>query len=148
MRQLAFFILLAAAVSLGGCASSRPTAVCARVSEFDLRQQLSQPSHWKKPVQKLALAHHSHSEQPTALPLPVKEEVPEPKPTSAAWWMRENARLGKAIIICRGCLPEATANLSRPKPAVLSPESDPQLHPGAAMNDVDGLVAADTLDHR
>lgn len=38
----------------------------------------------------------------------VKETGPEPRFTSAEWWARENARLGKVTQICNGCLPQTT----------------------------------------
>jgi hypothetical protein len=139
MRQMVFFILLATAVSLGGCASSIPPAVCARVPKFDFRQEFSQPPYRRQPVPRPGLADHSHSQQPAVLPLLVREEVPEPKFTSTEWWMRENARLGKAIIICQGCLPASAATAS-PKPAVLSAKSEPEALSNTSMIGVEGTM--------
>jgi hypothetical protein len=35
------------------------------------------------------------------------EAPAEPRPNSKEWWLRENTRVGKAIIICRVCLTRA-----------------------------------------
>jgi hypothetical protein len=144
MRQLPFFMLLALAVSLGGCASSPPSGVCARIAEPDFRhQELAMPSYRNRSLPHMAVRHPKPSHE--VLPTETTAGTPEPRPTSTEWWMRENARLGKAIIICRGCLPAATVSL--PKPAVLSTKPDPHVHPSTVMNGVEGSVAADTLDH-
>ena len=145
MRQLPFLILFALALSLGGCASSPTTAVCARVSSFEPRPEFALPQHRKSLRRKIA-SHPRVSHQVTALQQLPKEDTPEPRPTSTEWWMRENARLGKAIIICRGCLPATTANPSLPKPAVMSSKSDLQATPAGSTNPLEGSIGVETRD--
>ena len=140
MRQLPFFILFALALSLGGCASSPP--VCWRVSSFEPRQEFALPPH-RKSLRRKIVSHHRVSRQVAALPLLPKDDTPEPRPTSTEWWMRENARVGKAIIICRGCLPATTANASLPRPAVLKLKSDLQALPTGSVNRLEGVETRD-----
>src|SRR5258707_2056703 len=132
MRQLPFFILLALALGLGGCASSPTTGVCARAPSFE-PGEFALLQH-RKSLRSRTMSHHRTSHQVAALPKLPKDDTPEPRPTSTEWWMRENARLGKAIIICRGCLPATTANASLPKPAVLSSQPDLQAIPTGSLN--------------
>src|SRR5712671_2771794 len=142
MRQLPFFILFALALSLGGCASSPP--VCWQVSSFEQRQEFALPPHRKSLRRKIKIvSHHRVSRQVAALPLLPKDDTPEPRPTSTEWWMRENARLGKAIIICRGCLPATTASASLPKPTVLSSQPDLQAIPTGSLNRLEGVETRD-----
>ena len=143
MRQLPIFILLAVAVSLGGCASSATTGICARVSDLDVRHEFVPPLRRSKSPRHMTVPRHRPSHKVAALSTVTKDESPEPRPTSPEWWMRENARLGKAIIICRGCLPASVAIVSTPKPAVLP--SDLQAYPSTSpqstsMNHVEGSI--------
>jgi hypothetical protein len=48
-----------------------------------------------------------------------KEDIPEPRINSTAWWLGENARLAKAITICKGCLPAKIETVSLAKPGAL-----------------------------
>jgi hypothetical protein len=146
MRQLPFVILLALAVSLGGCASSPTVGVCARVSDFAPRQEFALPLHRKKPLRRAAVSHSRALDQVAVLPQLSTGDTAEPRFTSPEWWLRENARLGKAIIICRGCLPVTTANTSLPKPAVLSSKSDLQAIPTGSMNRLEGSIGVETPD--
>ena len=118
MRQLPFFILLGLAVSLGGCASSLPPGGCAgRVSDFC--PHLVQAEHRKH--LRRAMASHGRPSPPVAvLAKLAKEDIPEPRINSTAWWLGENARLAKAITICRWCLPAPIETVSLAKPAALS----------------------------
>jgi len=146
MRQLPFFMLFVLALGLGGCASGPTTAVCARVSSFEPRPEFALPQHRKSLRRMTASHHHRVSHQVAALPQRPKDDTPEPRPTSTEWWMRENARLGKAIIICRGCLPATTANASLPKPAALSSQPDLQAIPTGSLNRLEGSIGVETRD--
>jgi hypothetical protein len=63
------------------------------------------------------LPHKSPTTQAAVVPQQIKETVvteqtngigaPEPRPNSKEWWLRENIRVGKAIVICRVCLTQA-----------------------------------------
>jgi hypothetical protein len=129
-------MLLALAVSLGGCASSPPGGLCARIPEQDFRPQKLPTYRTRLPH--LAVRHHAppHAAPPTE----TTAAMPEPRPTSTEWWKRENAKVGKAIIICRGCLPATTA--SPPKPPVLSSTPGMQVSPSTVMDGAEGSVAA------
>ena len=142
MRQLPLFMLLALALSLGACASGPPMGASGRVSTFEPRQEFAVTKH-RKSLRRVRVAHHRASHQVAVLPKSPKEETPEPRPTSTEWWTRENTRLGKAIIICRGCLPAASANASLPKPAVLTSKSDLQAIPTGSVNRLEGSIGAD-----
>ena len=124
MHPLPFVILLGLAVSLGGCASSPTVGVCARVSDFAPRQEFALPLHRKKPLRRATASHRRALDQAAVLPQLPTGATTEPRFTSPEWWLRENARLGKAIIICRGCLPVTTTDTSLPKPTVLSSKPD------------------------
>jgi hypothetical protein len=145
MRQLPFVILLALAVSLGGCASSPTVGMCARVSDFAPRQEFALPLHRKKPLRRPTASHRRALDQVAVLPQLPTAKTPEPRFTSPEWWLRENARLGKAIIICRGCLPVTTADASLPKPAVVS--SKPEIRaPSASTTPAGGSSGMETRD--
>ena len=145
MRQLPIFILIALALSLGGCASSPPMGASGRVSNLEPRQEFVVTKH-RKSLRRVRLSHHRASHQVAVLPKSPKEDTPEPRPTSTEWWTRENTRLGKAIIICRGCLPAATVNPSPPKPAVLSSKSHLQAISTNSINRLEGSIAVETPD--
>jgi hypothetical protein len=138
MRGLRFILLLGLIVVLGGCASSSTTGVCARASD------LSRESAWPS-FQEPSLRHKKASAEPYRTPHDVavartaKDETPEPRFTSTEWWMRENARLGWATIICRGCLPAEVATAAPPKPAVLTIETDVPI-PGASISRLKGAA--------
>ena len=142
MRQLPFFMLFVLALGLGGCASGPTTAVCARVSSFEPRPEFALLQHHKS-LRSRTTSHHRTSHKVASLPQRPKDDTPEPRPTSTEWWMRENARLGKAIIICRGCLPATAANASVPKPAVLSSQPDLQAIPTGSVNRLEGVETRD-----
>jgi hypothetical protein len=147
MRQLPFFILLALALSLGGCASSTTTVVYARAPDLGPRQEFAPPSHRNRSVRRITLSHHRPSHQVAVLPKEPKDDASEPRPTSTEWWMRENARLGKAIIICRGCLPSTIANASLSKPAVRSSKSEPPALASTSTNPAERSIVVETQDH-
>jgi hypothetical protein len=119
MRQLPFFILLGLTVGLGGCSSSPPPGTCAgRVSDFCPHPHRLLAEH-RKPLQRVTVFHGRPSHQiavPGKLP---KEDIPEPRINSTAWWLGENARLAKAINICRGCSSAPVETVSRGKPGAL-----------------------------
>src|SRR5712691_7136216 len=141
MRQLPLFMLLALALSLGACASGPPMGASGRVTSFEPRQEFAVTKH-RKSLRRVRMFHHRPSHQAAVLPKSPKEDTPEPRPTSTEWWTRENTRLGKAIIICRGCLPAASADPSPPKPAVLSSKSHLQ---GISTNSrLEGSIAVET----
>ena len=122
MRGLRLIVLLAFLLMLGGCASSSTTGVCARAS--DLTRELAWPS-----FQEPSLRHSagpSRTSRDAAVTRTAKDETPEPRFTSTEWWMRENARLARATIICRGCAPAVVATAMPSKPTVLFPELDLQ----------------------
>jgi hypothetical protein len=137
MRGLRFILLLALVV-LGGCASSSTTGVCARVP--DLSRELAWPS-----FQALSIRHKNAGDanyrtpRDVAVPRTAKDETPEPRFTSTEWWMRENARLARATIICRGCAPAVVATIASSKPAVLTLDTDVPV-PGASMSRVEGTA--------
>jgi hypothetical protein len=134
MRGLRFILLLALVV-LGGCASSSTTGVCARVP--DLSRELAWPS-----FQALSIRHKNAGDanyrtpRDVAVPRTAKDETPEPRFTSTEWWMRENARLARATMICRGCAPAVVPTASS-KPADLMLHSDIPI-PEASMSGVEG----------
>jgi hypothetical protein len=139
MRQLPLFMLLALALSLGACASGPPMGASGRVPSFEPRQEFAVTKH-RKSLRRVRVFHHRPSHQVAILPKSPKEDIPEPRPTSTEWWTRENTRLGKAIIICRGCFPATTANASVPKPAVLSSQPDLQAIPTGSLNRLEGSI--------
>src|SRR5258706_3508997 len=143
MRQLPLFMLLALALSLGACASGPPMGASGRVSTFEPRQEFAVTKH-RKSLRRVRVAHHRASHQVAVFPKLPKEETPEPRPTSTEWWTRENTRIGKAIIICRGCLPGATASASLAKPAVQSSKPDLSAIPTGSINQFEGSVAVET----
>jgi hypothetical protein len=143
MRQLLLFILFAVALGLGGCASSPQLGVCAAVSDFMPRREFASPQRHTSLRRKTAF-HPRPSHQVAALPKLPKDETPEPRFTSTEWWMRENARLGKAMTICRGCLPVPMASASQPKPAVLSSKSDLQALPTNSIDRFEESISVET----
>jgi hypothetical protein len=137
MRRSPFCLLLTLSLGLGGCASAPPVGVCG-VPDLQLRGEWAPPMH-----RKLESARANVTPQvPTTAP---RNDTPEPRFTSPEWWTRENARIGKAIIICRSCLPERPANSALPKPAVLSSTTDLPAPPNRSMNHFDEeLMETDT----
>jgi len=133
MRQLPLFILLALALSLGGCASSTSAGVCAGVSGLNPRQEFAPSLYRERSVRPSRMSYHEPSHKASVLPKLTKNDTPEPRPTSTEWWTRENARLGRATIICRGCLPVPVATVSLPKPAILSSESNLEAIPTSSI---------------
>src|SRR5947209_1032597 len=105
MREVPLVFLLSLAVALGGCASSTTTGVCARAPDPDPARELAWPRSGKDgPEHSPRVARSKPSGEVAAVPA-TNDGTPEPRFTSAEWWMRENARLGRALTICRGCLP-------------------------------------------
>jgi hypothetical protein len=145
MRQPTLFTLLALTLSLGACASGPPMGASGRVSSFEPRQEFAATKH-RKSLRRVRVFHHRASQQAAILLKSPKEETPEPRPTSTEWWTRENTRLGKAIIICRGCFAAATANASLPKPAVLSSKPDLSAIPTGSLNRLEGSIGVETRD--
>jgi hypothetical protein len=140
MRQLPFFVLIALAATLAGCASSTTTGVCARLSDLDFRQEYMP---YRNEAFRHSTARPQKFSQKAAAVEAEKEVIPEPRPTSTEWWTRENARLRKATAICRGCLPDAIATVLLPRAPVLPSLSDSQLFPSTSMNRVEGSAVVD-----
>jgi hypothetical protein len=146
MCGLRFILLLALIVVLGGCASSSTTGVCARASD------VSRESAWPS-FQEPSLRHKKASAEPYRTPRDVavartaKDETPEPRFTSTEWWMRENARLSRAIIICQDCFPAAIATVAPSKPAVLPQQHDLQALSSESTNSPANSIAADAPAH-
>jgi hypothetical protein len=145
MRRLPFIVLLALTVTLGGCASSSTTGVCARGSDRDLSRELAWPS-FPAASQRRKNARAAFDMRPAA-PLakskPAEDETQEPRFTSAEWWMRENARLRRATNICQGCLAAVVATVTSPKPAVLSHHADLE---DLSSSSTDRSIAAQQAD--
>ncbi len=141
MRELPFFILLAVPLSLGGCASTPPAGFCARVSDFAPRQEFRRPPLRNKSLRRIT-ASHSKALHHVAASRPLNDS-PEPRFTSAEWWLRENAKLAKATTICRGCL-APTANASLANPTSLSSKSDLYAIPTGSINRFEGSIAVET----
>ena len=123
MRQLSFLVLLGIAASLGGCASSPPTAMCPWVASTDFRQDFIPPQ--TKSSQPIASSHSrlSHkvavvTAQPAIVASTPEDAAPEPRFTSPEWWARENARLRKVMVICSACQAASVVTASLPKPAI------------------------------
>jgi hypothetical protein len=116
MRQCFFFILMVLAPILAGCASSPNAAICARVPEAQMDSEFWVPRTDKS---RHRMPDHKSSSDLTSvhIPEPKQAYVPEPRPNSTEWWLRENVRVGKAIVICKGCLPSTATNVSLPKPS-------------------------------
>jgi hypothetical protein len=126
MRQTLFFIAVAFALSLAGCASSPNTGVYARVPDSQIRPKFAVLPGNKSPSRH-AWSHHKALDQAiVVIPEPKSADPPEPRPNSKEWWLRENERVGKAIVICRGCLPSTIANVSQPKATLPSSTSSTQ----------------------
>jgi hypothetical protein len=138
MRGLPSIFLLALAVALGGCASSTTSGVCARASAGDLSRELAWPSFQDASFRhKNARAPIYRTSPDLAAMRAAKAETPEPRFTSTEWWKRENARLARATIICRGCLPGLVATVAPPEPAILMPDPDLGI-PSASIGVVEG----------
>jgi hypothetical protein len=140
MRTLPFCLLLASVLGLGGCASAPPVGFCAGVSDLQQRQQWAAAVHGSNTsvsVRLTTVAHHKLPPHVEETAMATKDDAPEPRPTSTEWWMRENIRVGKAIIICRGCLAAAIANPWLPKPAVLSSTTDLPARPTSSIDRFD-----------
>src|SRR5712664_1683694 len=111
MRQMLFFIPVAFALSLAGCASSPNTGMFARVPDSQIRPKFAVLPRNKSPSRHA----RSHHQAAAVAPGPKEVDAPEPRPNSTEWWLRENVRVGKAIVICRVCLASTVANVSQPK---------------------------------
>jgi hypothetical protein len=73
-----------------------------------------------------------------------QDDTSEPRFTSAEWWIRENARLGKAVAICRGCLPAVVATVTPPKAVFLDPGLPVLANP--ALSRVEDAIPPDRTD--
>jgi hypothetical protein len=114
MRQTLFFMPVLT-FSLAACASGPNIAMCVRGQDSELRPELATNKsifHLTKPRPKLVAA--------AVAPGPMVAEASEPRQNSTEWWLRENIRLNKAMVICRGCLPSIAANVSLPRQPALS----------------------------
>jgi hypothetical protein len=136
MRQWHFILPLALTLILGGCASCpttgvdarasniRPAFAVSRFSDLEIRAKLAMRPRSRLTSRHARSYHKSPSDQTSALPEPKQSDAPEPRPNSTEWWLRENVRVGKAIIICRVCI-ASVSNVSQPKqaapPALSSP---------------------------
>ena len=101
MREGHFFISAILALGLGGCASGGSVGVCALFSEPTLSTLNSNFTPlWKPPELHPKIASKPTTKQVSAV---AAVETPEPRGLSAEWWARENARLHKALVICRDC---------------------------------------------
>jgi hypothetical protein len=119
MRQLPFFLLIGLAVSLGGCASSPPPGGCAGRVSSDFCPHVVQAEH-RMPLRRVMAAHGRPSPPVAVLARLAKKDAPEPRINSTTWWSGENARLAKAITICKGCLPAPVEMVSAAKPGAAS----------------------------
>jgi hypothetical protein len=78
----------------------------------------------RKPLRRMTAVYEGLSHQVAASHKPAKEDIPEPRISSTAWWLGENARLAKAITICKGCLPAPVETVSLAKPHISSTVQD------------------------
>ena len=118
---------LALAAGLVGCASSPGTRLTPDPFITEARGTGRSQSHLvsraavhlkgSHPARKLRSFPQASGVPTAAVQKTSDAEAPEPRPNSAEWWRRENARVGKAIVICRVCLTQASAPdmLSAPK---------------------------------
>jgi hypothetical protein len=113
MREVHFFIPAILALCLGGCASGANSGICARFSD----PHLSTPTSNFAPLRKSPNLHHRSARKRTLTQVPAVAiaavEAPEPRVFSAEWWARENARVNKALVICRDCEVTVGANITR-----------------------------------
>jgi hypothetical protein len=137
MRQWPLFSVLV--LCLGGCASSTTPGVDARASytrpafaiartDLDGRPRLA-ALRSKSAVRHAKALHKSAADQPSVVSTetePTQTGALEPRPNSTAWWLRENVRVGKAIVICKVCLAETVSGVLQPKPAVPTQPSSAQ----------------------
>src|SRR4051794_7521860 len=119
MRGLPSIVLVGSLIMLGGCASTSTTGVCAHASERDLSPELGWPSFRDKSLLTKNTKVTLHAElRAVASRFAAQDGAPEPRFTSAEWWVRENVRLSKAMIICRGCLALTAGDVSQLAPAI------------------------------
>jgi hypothetical protein len=138
MRQRLLFLIIALVICLGGCASSptpsidarafytRPAFPVARMSDLEGRPRLGMLKS-KSVVRYASARHKSAADQSLVVSTePEQLDASEPRPNSTAWWLRENVRVGKAIIICKVCLAATVSDVLQPKPAVPTEPSSAQ----------------------
>jgi hypothetical protein len=131
MRQWPLFSMIALVLCLGGCASSttpgldarasytRPAFAVARIDPEGRPRLAVQRS--RSAFRRAKARHNSASDQPLVVSTEPKQlDASEPRPNSTAWWLRENVRVGKAIIICKVCLAATISGVSQPKPLDLT----------------------------
>jgi hypothetical protein len=137
MRQWALLSVLV--LCLGGCASSTIPGVDARASytrpalaiartDLDARPRVA-VLRSKSAARHAKALHKSAADQPSVVSTetePTQTGALEPRPNSTAWWLRENFRVGKAIVICKVCLAETVSGVLQPKPAVPTEPSSAQ----------------------
>jgi hypothetical protein len=120
MWRTLFFIPLV--LTLAGCASNPTVGMCPLIS--NLRYSNYEPVQDQfRLLSRHTTPPHRVNRTAAIASLPKEPDAPEPRFTSTEWWQRENARVGKAMVICRGCLPTAILNALPPKPLVSAIQS-------------------------
>jgi hypothetical protein len=113
MREVHLFIPAILALCLGGCASGANTGVCARFSNTNLSTPPMKFTYFRKSSN----SHHRIAGKRTLKPVSATAvapaETPEPRAFSTEWWARENARVNKALVICRDCVTTPAANVTQ-----------------------------------
>jgi hypothetical protein len=111
MREVHFFIPAILALCLGGCASGANTGFCSLLPDTNL----STPTIKSTDFKTSSKSHHQiamPSKQLSAIVV-VPAEAPEPRALSKEWWARENARVNRALVICRDCVTMPAANVTQ-----------------------------------
>jgi hypothetical protein len=112
MRGVHFFISAVLALCLGGCASGSNSGFCSLLPDTNL----STPTIRFTDFKTLSKSHHQiarklPSKQLSAIAV-VPAEAAEPRAFSKEWWARENARVNKALVICRDCATAPVASVT------------------------------------
>ena len=112
MREVHFFISAILVLCLGGCASGANTGFCSLLPDTNLLTPTIKSADFETPSK-------SHRQIKRKLPskqlseiVVVPVEAPEPRAFSKEWWARENARVNKALVICRDCATAPVANVT------------------------------------
>jgi hypothetical protein len=112
MREVHFFIPTILALCLGGCASGANTGFCSLLPDTNLLMPPVESTHFETlPKSHHRIARKLPSKQLSAIVV-VPAEAPEPRAFSKEWWARENARVNKALVICRDCATAPVANVT------------------------------------
>jgi hypothetical protein len=108
----------ASSLVLAGCSSCPTTGVLTRASDSEVRSEfaLRQKNGWlfRQSEQRRRPSGHAS----VLVTAPTQVDVPDPRPNSTEWWLRENTRLSKVMVICRGCLSATIADVSPPKVSI------------------------------